>query len=44
MKIAKLIKGKPFKKMVGGEIKFHVGQTFDNAVQMRDKFKEYAIQ
>ncbi|KAK1562453.1 hypothetical protein Q3G72_012198 [Acer saccharum] len=30
--------------MVGGEIKFHVGQTFDNAVQMRDIFKEYAIQ
>ncbi|TXG57763.1 hypothetical protein EZV62_015592 [Acer yangbiense] len=25
VKIAKLMKGKPFKKMVGGEIKFHVG-------------------
>ncbi|KAK1570739.1 hypothetical protein Q3G72_006431 [Acer saccharum] len=30
--------------MVGGEIKFHVGQTFDNAVQMREIFREYAIQ
>jgi hypothetical protein len=44
VKIAKLMKGNPFKKMVGGEIKFHVGQTFDNAVQMRDIFREYAIQ
>ncbi|KAK1578069.1 hypothetical protein Q3G72_027217 [Acer saccharum] len=30
--------------MVGGEIKFHVRQTFDNAVQMREIFREYAIQ
>ncbi|TXG72109.1 hypothetical protein EZV62_000688 [Acer yangbiense] len=44
VKIAKLMKGNPFKKMVGGEIKFHVGQTFDNAVQMREIFREYAIQ
>ncbi|TXG51713.1 hypothetical protein EZV62_024237 [Acer yangbiense] len=43
VKIAKLMKGNPFKKMVGGEIKFHVGQTFDNAVQMREIFREYAI-
>ena len=44
VKIAKLMKGNPFKKMVGGEIKFQVGQTFDNAVQMREIFREYAIQ
>ena len=42
VKIAKLMKGNPFKKMVGGEIKFHVGQIFDNAVQMRKIFRDYA--
>ncbi|TXG53028.1 hypothetical protein EZV62_022197 [Acer yangbiense] len=44
VKIAKLMKGKPFKRMVRGEIKFHIGQTFDNTVQIRDIFREYAIQ
>ncbi|TXG58873.1 hypothetical protein EZV62_016702 [Acer yangbiense] len=44
VRIAKLMKGIPFKKMVGGEIKFEVGQTFDNAKQMREVFREYAIQ
>ncbi|KAK3188504.1 hypothetical protein Dsin_028065 [Dipteronia sinensis] len=38
------MKGNPFKKMVGGEITFHLGQTFGNAVQMREIFREYAIQ
>ena len=44
VRIAKLMKGVPFKKMMSGEIKFEVGQTFDNAEQMREVFREYAIQ
>ncbi|TXG60499.1 hypothetical protein EZV62_015072 [Acer yangbiense] len=44
VRIAKLMKGIPFKKMMCGEIKFEVGQTFDNAEQMREVFREYAIQ
>ncbi|TXG64295.1 hypothetical protein EZV62_011289 [Acer yangbiense] len=44
VRIAKLMKGVPFKKTMSGEIKFKVGQTFDNAEQMREVFREYAIQ
>ncbi|TXG60496.1 hypothetical protein EZV62_015069 [Acer yangbiense] len=40
VRIAKLMKGITFKKMMGGEIKFEVGQTFDNAEQMREVFRK----
>ncbi|TXG53072.1 hypothetical protein EZV62_022241 [Acer yangbiense] len=32
--------GISFKKMIDGEIKFEVGQTFDNVEQMKEVFKE----
>ncbi|TXG67495.1 hypothetical protein EZV62_008770 [Acer yangbiense] len=44
VRIAKLVKGIPFKKMMDGEIQFEVGQTFDNVEQMKEVFREYAIQ
>ncbi|KAK2639342.1 hypothetical protein Ddye_027137 [Dipteronia dyeriana] len=44
VRIAKLLKGISFKKMVDGDIKFEVGQTFANVQQMKELFKEYAIQ
>ncbi|KAK2660175.1 hypothetical protein Ddye_006708 [Dipteronia dyeriana] len=40
VRIAKLVKGIPFKKMVDGDIKFEVGQTFDNVEQMKELFRE----
>ncbi|KAK2655076.1 hypothetical protein Ddye_008128 [Dipteronia dyeriana] len=44
VRIAKLVKGIPFKKMMDGDNKFEVGQTFDNIEQMKELFREYAIQ
>ncbi|KAK2651859.1 hypothetical protein Ddye_011715 [Dipteronia dyeriana] len=44
VRIAKLVKGILFKKMVDGDIKFEVGQTFDNVEQMKELFREYVIQ
>ncbi|KAK2664525.1 hypothetical protein Ddye_003099 [Dipteronia dyeriana] len=43
-RIAKLMKGRPFQRLVVDEIKFSVGQTFDNMVVLRDIFRHYAIQ
>ncbi|KAK1555098.1 hypothetical protein Q3G72_021821 [Acer saccharum] len=34
-KIARLMKGNPFKKMVGGHIEFEIGQTHDNVYSLR---------
>ncbi|KAK2645116.1 hypothetical protein Ddye_020311 [Dipteronia dyeriana] len=44
VRIAKLVKGISFMKMVDGDIKFEVDQTFDNVKQMKELFREYAIQ
>ncbi|TXG46980.1 hypothetical protein EZV62_026274 [Acer yangbiense] len=43
-KIARLMKGNPFKKIVGGHIEFEVGQTHDNVYSLRALLKDYAIQ
>ncbi|KAL5846134.1 hypothetical protein ACOSQ3_009658 [Xanthoceras sorbifolium] len=43
-KIAKLVKGNPFKQMISGEIYFRVGQTHDSVYTLREILREYAIQ
>ncbi|KAK2648151.1 hypothetical protein Ddye_015640 [Dipteronia dyeriana] len=43
VRIAKLVKGIPFKKMVDGDIKFEVGQTFDNVEQMKELFRDSCL-
>ncbi|KAK2648746.1 hypothetical protein Ddye_016235 [Dipteronia dyeriana] len=43
-KIARLMKGNHFKKMVGGHIEFEVGQTHDSVYSLRALLKEYDIQ
>ncbi|KAK3185130.1 hypothetical protein Dsin_032416 [Dipteronia sinensis] len=40
VRIAKLVKGKPFKRMVDDIIRFHMGQFFNSKEHMRDVFKE----
>ncbi|KAK2637942.1 hypothetical protein Ddye_025737 [Dipteronia dyeriana] len=44
VRIAKLVKGQSFKRMVDGVISFHIGQIFNSKEHMRETFKEYAIQ
>ncbi|TXG53101.1 hypothetical protein EZV62_022270 [Acer yangbiense] len=44
VRIAKLVKGNLFKRMVDGIISFHIGQIFNSKEHMREIFKEYAIQ
>ncbi|KAK3188305.1 hypothetical protein Dsin_027866 [Dipteronia sinensis] len=44
VKVARLMKGNPFQRMAGGEIKLHVGQTFNDRFVLRNVMREYAIQ
>ncbi|KAK2662425.1 hypothetical protein Ddye_000999 [Dipteronia dyeriana] len=44
VRIAKLVKGQPFKRIVDGMISFHIGQIFNSKEHMREIFKEYVIQ
>ncbi|KAK2634415.1 hypothetical protein Ddye_029207 [Dipteronia dyeriana] len=44
VRIAKLVKGQPFKRMVDGVIRFNIGQIFNSKEHMREIFKDYAIQ
>ncbi|TXG56831.1 hypothetical protein EZV62_018144 [Acer yangbiense] len=44
VRIARLVKGNPFKRMVDGIISFHIGHIFNSKEHMRDVFKEYVIQ
>ena len=43
-KIARLMKGNSFKKMVSGHKEFEVGQTHDIVYSLRALLKDYAIQ
>ncbi|KAK2634607.1 hypothetical protein Ddye_029399 [Dipteronia dyeriana] len=40
VRIAKLVKGQPFKIMFDGVISFHIGQIFNSKEHMREIFKE----
>ena len=44
VRIARLVRGNPFKRMVDGMISFHIGQIFNSKEHMREVFKDYAIQ
>ena len=44
VRIAKLVKGNPFKRMVDGIISFQISQIFNSKEHMREIFKEYTIQ
>ncbi|KAL5826878.1 hypothetical protein ACOSQ4_018675 [Xanthoceras sorbifolium] len=43
-KIAKLMNGNPFNQIVGGDIRFAVGQTHDSVYTLRELLRDYAIQ
>ncbi|KAL5741573.1 hypothetical protein ACOSP7_028305 [Xanthoceras sorbifolium] len=42
-KIAKLMNGTPFNQIVGGEIRFAVGQTHNSVYTLRELLRDYAI-
>ncbi|KAK2634398.1 hypothetical protein Ddye_029190 [Dipteronia dyeriana] len=44
VRITKLMKSRPFQRLVEDEIKFSVGQTFDDKVVFRNIFRDYVIQ
>ncbi|TXG64419.1 hypothetical protein EZV62_011413 [Acer yangbiense] len=44
VRIARLVKGNPFKRMVDGLISFHIGQIFNSKEHMREVIKECVIQ
>ncbi|KAK3184973.1 hypothetical protein Dsin_032259 [Dipteronia sinensis] len=44
VRIAKLVKGQPFKRMMDGVIGFHIGQIFNSKEHMGEIFMKYAIQ
>ncbi|KAK2651519.1 hypothetical protein Ddye_011375 [Dipteronia dyeriana] len=44
VRIAKLVKGQPFKRMVDGVIRFNISQIFNSKEHVREIFNEYAIQ
>ncbi|KAL5844191.1 hypothetical protein ACOSQ4_010149 [Xanthoceras sorbifolium] len=43
-KISRMVRGQPFKVMVGGEIRYKVRQTHDTIYSLREQLREYAIQ
>ncbi|TXG52551.1 hypothetical protein EZV62_021720 [Acer yangbiense] len=41
--VGNVVRGVPFERQLGGEIKFFVGQSFGSKEEMRDVFREYAV-